>query len=198
MRTREKSSLTLIKSITSLARIVPKPIKRKITDMYLSEIQIYVSEIHVERITRTRHKLFKWLERHPQTMMMLTFSSNEPSPEVIHLYSELIKRFNNPIGLHVHISNVVYSPPLLPSYSTQLKRIRDGLLHLWSLGKTTKDFTSGHWNYNTDTFLVCSELALTNVHVHVKEIPKITSTCGIPKGIKLIPVMGYLHDYNLT
>jgi len=184
-----------MKSITSLIRIVPKPIKRKIADMYLSEIQICTSEIHIEEITRTRHELFKWLERHPQTMMMLYFSSNEPSPEVIRLYGELIKRFNNPIGLHVHTNN---SPSLLPSYSTQLKRIKDGLLHLWSLGKTTKNFANGHWNYNTDTFLVCSELGLTNVHIYAKEIPKITSTCGIPNGIKLIPVMGYLHDYNLT
>jgi hypothetical protein len=156
-------------------------------------------EIHIERIEQTQEKLFKWITKHPETMLMPTFSIEEPTSEVLTLYNKLISTFKNSVGLHVHISGGLYHspPPPLQDYETQYEIVKRGLEHLRKLGIETKDFTSGNWNYNRDTFLVCRKLDLTSVHIKLKEIPKITSKYGIPEGISLIPVVRHLHDYDI-
>ena len=156
------------------------------------------NEIHIERIEKTFQKLIKWIPKHPETMLMPTFTI-EPQPKsVLEKYRYLIENFENPIGLHVHISGGLYSPPPpLQDYKTQYKIVKRGLEDLKNLGAETIDFTSGNWNYNHDTFLVCKEIGLTNVHIKLKEIPKITEKYGIPKGIRLIPVVRHLHDYDI-
>jgi len=156
-------------------------------------------EIHIERIEQTLEKLFKWINKHPETMLMPTFSIEEPPPEVLELYDRLISNFKNTIGLHVHISGGLYRspPPQLQDFETQYKIVKRGLSYLMKLGVETKDFTSGNWNYNRDTFLVCRDLGLTNVHIKLKEIPKITSMYGIPEGISLIPIVRHIHDYEI-
>jgi hypothetical protein len=156
-------------------------------------------EIHIERIEQTYEKLCKWIKKHPETMLMLTFSINEPSYKTLKLYEKLISTFKNPIGLHVHLIDGLYSPPTQPlqDYQTQYEIINRGYTYLKELGVFTTDFTSGNWKYNEDTFQVCKKLNLINVHIKLKEIPKITYDFGIPKGIYLIPVVRHTHDYEI-
>jgi len=162
-------------------------------------LTLYFEEIHIERILQTHRKLWRWIEKHPETMLMPTFSIDQPNRETMKLYEDLISSFRNPVGLHVHISGGLYHspPPPLQDFKTQFEIVQRGLESLRSLGVSTIDFTSGNWNYNEDTFRVCRELGLFNVHIKLKEIPKITSQHGIPKGIRLIPVSRHIHDYEI-
>ena len=176
-----------------LHRKLPEHVRSKLRGKFL-----YTDEIHIERIEETYSKLVKWLRNHRETMLMLTFSPRKPSKKTLNLYKELISVFPNPVGLHVHICDDLYSPPLpLPSGFKQYEVIKSGLEYLRKLGVETRDFTSGHWSYNEATFIVCKQLGLTNVHIRCKHIPEITEKYGIPKGIRLIPVVRHLHDYDL-
>ena len=161
-------------------------------------IPLKYDEIHIERINETFNKLIKWIKKHPETMLMPTFSIKPPSRKVLEKYRYLVENFENSFGLHVYISNGLYSPPPpLQDYKTQYEIIKRGLEYLRELGVETIDFTSGNWNYNYDTFIACRELGLINVHIKLKEIPKITEKHGIPKGIRIIPVVRHLHDYDI-
>jgi hypothetical protein len=155
-------------------------------------------EIHIEQIERTHNRLSKWLRHHPETRLMLCFSPKKPTDEVLELYKRLITTFPNQIGLHVHICDDLTSQALpLPDASQQYDRIKTGLSYLGSLGVETKDFTSGHWSYNSGTFAACKRLGLTNVHIRCKYIPETTEKYGIPEGIKIIPVQRHVHDYEV-
>lgn len=162
-------------------------------------ITLEYQEIHIERIEQTYKKLWRWIKKHPETMLMPTFSIKDPSSATLKLYKELILNFKNPIGLHVHISNGLYysPPPPLQDYETQYEIIAKGLNYLKDLGVSIIDFTSGNWNYNEDTFRACLKLGLTNVHIKLKEIPKITYNYGFLKGLRLIPVVRHIHDYEI-
>jgi hypothetical protein len=129
---------------------------------------------------------------------MLCFSSAKPTERVLELYKSLIASFSNQIGLHVHICDDLTSQALpLPNASQQYERIKMGLARLNRLGIETKDFTSGHWSYDSGTFAACKRLGLTNVHIRCKYIPELTEKYGIPEGIRIIPVLRHLHDYDL-
>jgi hypothetical protein len=155
-------------------------------------------EIHIERIERTYRRLFKWLPHHRETRLMLCFSLASPTEMALKLYKHLITSFPNSVGLHVHICDDLKSLPLpLPSASKQYERIKVGSSYLNKLGIETKDFTSGNWSYNAGTFIACKQLGLTNVHIRCKYIPKITEEYGIPKGIRVIPVVRHVHDYEI-
>jgi hypothetical protein len=176
--------------------VVPKQIRGWIRRNLLIE---QFQEIHIERIEYTHRKLWKWTKKHPEAILMPTFSTKEPSFETLELYKKLIMSFKNPVGLHVHISNGLYysPPPPLPNYEGQLQVISRGLEHLRKLGVSTVDFASGNWNYNTDTFLVCKKLGLVRIHIKLGEISRITCEYGIPEGICLIPVWRHIHDYDI-
>jgi hypothetical protein len=156
-------------------------------------------EVHIERIEQTHRKLWEWIKKHPEAILMPTFATKEPSFETLELYKKIIANFQNSVGLHVHIGDGLYTspPPSLPNYKVQHQVINNGFEHLKKLGVSTVDFTSGNWNYNADTFLACKELGLTNVHIKITEIPKITLKYGLPRGISLIPVVSHLHDYDI-
>jgi hypothetical protein len=155
-------------------------------------------EIHIEQIERTYNRLSKWLRHHSETRLMLCFSPRKPTDEVLKLYKQLIMSFPNQIGLHVHICDDLTSRPLpLPEASRQYVRIKTGLICLSELGVETKDFTSGHWSYNSGTFTACKRLGLTNVHIRSKYIPETTEKYGIPEGIRIIPVQRHVHDYEV-
>jgi len=177
-------------------RIVPEKMRVWVRRNLLS---YPIEEVHIERIEQTHEKLFRWIKRHKETMLMLTFSIHEPTPKTLTLYRKITEVFSNPVGLHVHISDGLYTypPPPLQDYKTQYKIIKRGLTHLSKLGVETKDFASGNWNYNRDTFLVCKRLGLTNIHIQFKEIPNVTLKYGFPRGVSLIPVVKYIHDYEI-
>lgn len=178
-----------------IKRVLPRRLKE-----WIKEKVIPYQEIHVEKIEKTYPKLCGWVKKRPNVMLMLTFS-NEPDYEIekIVFYEKLVHKFSNPIGLHVHISGGLNSspPPPLQDYKTQLFIIKHGLNMLRELGVETIDFTSGNWNYNYDTFMVCKELGLRRVHIKLKEIPRIVFEYGCPKGIELVPVVRHIHDYEL-
>jgi len=177
-------------------RFVPKETRNWIRRKILTT---QFEEIHIERIEQTYKRLWRWIEKHPETMLMPTFSITKPSRETLQLYENLISSFKNSVGLHVHINDGLYHspPPPLQDFKTQFEIVRRALETLKKLGVSTIDFTSGNWNYNKDTFRVCNDLGLLNVHIKIKEIPKITFKYGIPKGIRLIPVTRHIHDYEI-
>lgn len=180
-------------NLIGMARMIPQRLRKPIHERLFKP-----TEIHVERIERTYEKLSKWLEWHKETMLMLTFSPKPPSEVTLKLYKNLMNQFNNPVGLHTHICDDLYSPTLpLPSLEAQYERIETGIKHLSKLEAKTTDFTSGHWSYNYDTFIACRKLGLINVHIRLKYIPEITYKYGIPSGINIIPVARHLHDYDI-
>ena len=186
--------MILVSSLNGFLKKIPEPLRRAIRGTVLP---VDICEVHIEQIETTYNRLVKWIKLHSEAMLMLTFSSNPLTSLTSKLYSSLIRSFANPIGLHVHIRDDLNSPPLpLPSYTIQHNTIKNGLETLKKLGVQTIDFTSGHWSYNIDTFAVCKKLRLKNVHIKLKEIPKITLAHGIPKGIRLIPVIHHIHDYE--
>ncbi|WXG45385.1 MAG: hypothetical protein WED05_01475 [Candidatus Atabeyarchaeum deiterrae] len=155
-------------------------------------------EIHIEQVERTYRRLSMWLRRHSETRLMLCFSPAKPTERVLELYKWLITSFPNQVGLHVHICDDLYSPPLpLPNTARQYERIKTGLSYLNHLGIETKDFTSGHWSYDSGTFTACKRLGLTNVHIRCRYIPEMTEKYGVPKGIRIMPVVRHVHDYEI-
>lgn len=179
--------------MSNLYRKIPQSIKTRIALEVLSR-----EEMHIEQIERTYKRMVKWLHHHPETRLMLTFSPKKPTQRTLELYKELISTLPNLVGLHVHICDDLYSPPLpLPGEGKQHEIIKTGLRSLSQLGVKTRDFTSGHWSYNAGTFEICKKLGLTNVHIRCKYIPEMTEKYGIPKGIRLIPVIRHVHDYDI-
>jgi hypothetical protein len=179
--------------MSSVYRKLPESIRTRIAFRLLRR-----EEIHIEQIERTYNRLYKWLRHHRETRLMLCFSPVKPTEMVLKSYSRLITSFPNSVGLHVHICNDLGSPPLpLPSAGTQYERIKIGLGYLNELGIETEDFTSGHWSYDEGTFIACKRLGLTNVHIRCKYIPELTEKYGIPKGIRVIPVVRHVHDYEI-
>jgi hypothetical protein len=179
--------------VLRLYRTLPKSIRERVSIRFLPR-----QEIHIEQIERTYKRLSRWLRHHPETRLMLCFSPTKPTENTLKLYKLLITSFSNQIGLHVHICDDLTTKELpLPEASLQYQRIKIGLTYLTRLGIETKDFTSGHWSYDSGTFAACKRLGLTNVHIRLKYIPEMTMKYGIPKGIRLIPVLRHAHDYEV-
>lgn len=197
-----------------LRKMVPRPIKRWFVKQLVDDgyrlTRPEIDEIHIERIKSTKEELFDWIRKHPKTMLMPTLApsimNGDDFTEVLGLYKQL-KYFPNKIGLHVHIRDgeLYESPPQeqlwelapLPSYEEQLVIIKMSLRFLENLGMQITDFASGNWNYNEDTFRVCKELNLTNVHIKSRIIPEITRRIGILQGISLVGVERHTHDFEI-
>ncbi len=166
-------------------------VRYRLTPQWLKDKINPITEMHIECLDKTHTRIIRWAEtnRHAMLMFMPQYKSE---------VQRVLSAVNNPIGLHVHIRDDVYTDALpLPKYSEQLQKIREGLDFLEEdLKIRVVDFASGHWSYDYDTFKACKELGLTKVHIKCKIIPT-TLSCGIPEGINIIPVHKHLHDYDL-
>jgi len=165
-------------------------VRYRLTPQWLKNKIVPISEIHIECLDKTHSKLVKWARRNKNVMLMFM-------PQHMSHVKHVLAIVNNPIGLHVHICDDVYTDALpLPDYSIQYEKIREGLDSFEDMELHITDFASGHWNYDYNTFKACKELGLTKVHVKCKIIPS-TLSCGLPEGINIIPVHKHLHDYDL-
>jgi hypothetical protein len=114
-------------------------------------------------------------------------------------YKYLAVNFPNPIGLHVHLTElnenqIARTYPLLsfPTRDEQFTRISYGLKFLNEIGLEPRIFVSGHWLTNDDTLEVCRSLELTEVHVKKKRL----QCSHIPEGVTLKYVRNSMHDYD--
>jgi hypothetical protein len=165
-------------------------VRYRLTPQWLRDRINPISEIHIECLDKTEAKLVKWARKNENAMLMFM-------PQHRNKVQHVLSVVNNPVGLHVHICDDVYTDALpLPDYSKQFEKIREGLDFLEDLKPQVTDFASGHWSYDYNTFKSCKELGLTRVHVKCKIIPT-TLSCGIPDGINIIPIHKHLHDYDL-
>lgn len=163
----------------------------RLTPQWLKDKINPISEIHIERLDRTQAELVKWARKNENAMLMFM-------PQYRNHVQNVLSVVNNPIGLHVHIRDDVYTNPLpLPGYSEQRARINEGLIFLRDLGVHVLDFASGHWSYDYNTFKACKDLGLNRVHVKCKIMTGALSR-GVPEGVNIIPVHKHLHDYDLT
>jgi len=165
-------------------------VRYRLTPQWLKDKINPISEIHIECLDKTHREIVRWAGKNRYAMLMFM-------PQHSDLVQHVLSAVNNPVGLHVHICNDVYTDALpLPEYSKQREGIREGLHFLKDLKLQTTDFASGHWSYDYSTFRACKELGLNRVHVKCRIIPDVLS-CGIPEGINIIPVHKHLHDYDL-
>jgi len=137
-----------------LRNLVPSFIKNKINP---------ITEVHIENIEKTQNKLIRWAQKNKQAMLM--FMPKNPNSVMT-----VLNAVPNPIGLHVHLSEV---DGALPEYEVQLEKLAEGLKFMKELGVEVVDFASGHWNYDYYTFVVCKELGLKRVHIRCVHIPRI-------------------------
>jgi hypothetical protein len=165
-------------------------VRYRLTPQWLKNKVNPVSEIHIECLDKTENKLVKWARKNKSAMLMFM-------PQYMDHVKHALSVLDNPIGLHVHICNDVYTDALpLPDYSKQYEKIREGLDLFKDMKLNITDFASGHWSYDYNTFKACKESGLTRVHVKCKIIPSVLS-CGIPEGITIMPVHKHMHDYDL-
>jgi len=165
-------------------------VRYHLTPQWLKDKINPVTEIHIECLDKTHGKIVRWARRNRHAMLMFM-------PQYKSCVQHVLSVVDNPIGLHVHICDDVYTDALpLPDYSKQREKVLEGLDFLKDLELQVMDFASGHWSYDYNTFKACKELGLNRVHLKCKIIPNVLS-CGIPPGINIIPVHKHLHDYDL-
>lgn len=161
-------------------------------------------DVHVEQINRTYHKLAEWAKKNSTAMLMLCvnrkhwdngiglFKDTYPcyaDNTTVRYYYGLLRKLENPIGLHVHIAR---NPEIenVP-YTQQYDAIKFGKEFLEELGIEVKDFTPGWWSFNKDTIEACIELDIDTFRIRMDMTPPNIS--GITfKNVNAI------HDYELA
>ena len=180
--------------------------KRPITRLRrrLLNFMFSVEEFHVERIydNHVFVTFTRFLRKYPKAVLMLMVDAKWTTAQKLHVcerYKFLANHFSNPVGLHVHLTELdenaiasVHSVFPLPSHGEQFKRISYGLKFLKGIGLETHVFVSGHWLTNDDTLEVCKKLGLTEVHVKEKRL----QYTQIPKGLVLKTVRNSMHDFG--
>lgn len=177
----------------------PHPrLRRRLLNLVFS-----VEEFHVERIydNHVFITFTRFLRKYPTAVLMLMVNARWTKAQKDHVrerYKFLANHLPNPVGLHVHLTDLhenaiatIYPALPLPTQDEQFKRISYGLKFLNSIGLETHLFVSGHWLTNDVTLGVCRKLGLTEVHVKKKYL-----RCShIPKGMTLKFVRNAMHDY---
>lgn len=115
----------------------------------LRNLLFSVEEFHVERIY-DRHVFFtftRFLRKYPEAVLMLMVNAKYTKAQkasVCERYKCLAKNFPNPIGLHVHLTDldensIVHAYPLipLPTQDEQFRKISYGLRFLSEVGLET-------------------------------------------------------------
>lgn len=189
-------------SLLELYRKLPESVRAKIWDYRLRP-----GEIHIENITKTFDKTFRWLQKRPKVMMFLTFSKFLPyNLKVKECYQILLDELPNTVGLHIHFCSDFDSPagqlPPIDILYEHMEWARHALDKLLMIQKGHKhqyvrDFCSGQWNYNLQLIEACKMFYLTRIHMKTKYIADFTDQWGWPSGVELVPVIHNIHDFDL-
>jgi len=178
----------------------PHPrLRRRLRNLLFS-----VEEFHVERIydNHVFITFTRFLRKYPEAVLMLMVNAKwtkAKKDNARERYEYLAKNFPNPIGLHVHLTDldensIVRAYPLLPlpTQHEQFRKISYGLKFLNEVGLETHVFVSGHWLTNDDTLEVCRKLGLTEVHAKRKRL----QCAHTPRGMTLKLIRNSMHDYT--
>lgn len=169
--------------------------------------RVLPDEIHIENITETFEKTFRFLQKRPTVMMFLTFSKHLPyNLQVKKCYQKLLDALPNTVGLHVHFCSDFNSPAgqlppadILYEHMEWARYELDKLLMIQKGHKHpyVREFCSGQWNYNLQLIEMCKMFYLTRIHMKTKYINDFTAEWGWPSGVELVPVIHNIHDFDL-
>jgi hypothetical protein len=173
---------------------------------HLRNLVFSVEEFHVEKVYVDHYfiRFTHFLGKYPKAVLMLMVQNGgwtKAQKDCVRgRYKHLVMNFPNPIGLHVHLTElnenqIARMYPLLPfpTRNEQNRKISYGLKFLNEIGLEPRIFVSGHWLINDDTLKVCRSLELTEVHVKKKRL----QCSRIPEGVTLKYVRNSMHDYDV-